>query len=181
MALNSIADRRLGIVIDKTVRGEIIWRGLDNDVVMYAAGDVTYLEQIMQSQMQDARAKNLIKACQLECTFVPVITYLEWCGIKLDVEKWKVKMANDKANLELSIKELNAFVLRTPVLKEKFTYIERQGDLFSGFDTTPKITINWASSDDVVKVCKLLGFNTKTKDKKTHSNNQSVGWVKPND
>lgn len=174
MALNSIADRRLGIVIDKTVRGEIIWRGLDNDVVMYAAGDVTYLEQIMHSQMQDARAKNLIKACQLECTFVPVITYLEWCGIKLDVEKWKIKMANDKANLELSIKELNAFVLRTSVLKDKFTYIERQGDLFSGFDTTPKVTINWASSDDVIKVCKLLGFNTKTKDKKTGEEKESA-------
>ena len=36
-SLHSAAERRLGINIDKTVRGEIIWRGLDKAVVMYAA------------------------------------------------------------------------------------------------------------------------------------------------
>ena len=39
-SLKAIADRRLGIDIDKTVRGEIIWRGLDTKVIIYAAGDV---------------------------------------------------------------------------------------------------------------------------------------------
>lgn len=36
-ALNAIAERRLGVNIDKTVRGEIIWRGLDERVIIYAA------------------------------------------------------------------------------------------------------------------------------------------------
>ena len=36
-ALNEVARRRLQISIDKTVRGEIIWRGLDKAVIMYAA------------------------------------------------------------------------------------------------------------------------------------------------
>lgn len=36
-ALNAIAERRLGVNIDKTVRGEIIWRGLDEKVIIYAA------------------------------------------------------------------------------------------------------------------------------------------------
>ena len=36
-SLHSVAERRLGINIDKTVRGEIIWRGLDKSVIMYAA------------------------------------------------------------------------------------------------------------------------------------------------
>lgn len=36
-SLKNIAYRRLGIDIDKTVRGEIIWRGLDESVVKYAA------------------------------------------------------------------------------------------------------------------------------------------------
>ena len=47
MSLQAIALRRLGINIDKTVRGEIRWRGLDKDVIFYAVGDVTYLEKIM--------------------------------------------------------------------------------------------------------------------------------------
>jgi ribonuclease D len=45
---------------------------------MYAAGDVTYLEQIMQSQLRDLKKKGLMKAAQIECDFVPVIAYLEW-------------------------------------------------------------------------------------------------------
>lgn len=36
-SLHDVAERRLNINIDKTVRGEIIWRGLDTNVVMYAA------------------------------------------------------------------------------------------------------------------------------------------------
>lgn len=36
-SLKEIALRRLNINIDKTVRGEIIWRGLDDKVIMYAA------------------------------------------------------------------------------------------------------------------------------------------------
>jgi len=44
-ALNAIADRRLHINIDKTVRGEIIWRGLDAKVINYAA--LTYWGRIV--------------------------------------------------------------------------------------------------------------------------------------
>ena len=33
--LNYIAERRLGVNIDKTVRGQIIWRGLDEEVIKY--------------------------------------------------------------------------------------------------------------------------------------------------
>jgi hypothetical protein len=44
-ALNAITDRRLHINIDKTVRGEIIWRGLDTKVINYAA--LTYWGRIV--------------------------------------------------------------------------------------------------------------------------------------
>ena len=40
------------------------------------------------------------KAAELENRFVPVISYLEWCGIKLDQEKWKEKMESDLSNLQ---------------------------------------------------------------------------------
>jgi DNA polymerase I len=172
-SLKAIAERRLGINIDKTVRGEIIWRGLDTSVILYAAGDVTYLERIVASQLVDLRKQGLLKAAKLECDFVPVITYLEWCGIKLDEKRWKAKMEKDQKCLEEAVRNLNAFVIKTPVLKQ-FTYVDRQGDLFSGFDLTPKVTINWASSRQVVEVAKLLGFNTTIQDKKTGKDKDSV-------
>lgn len=172
-SLQAIAERRLGINIDKTVRGEIIWRGLDERVIKYAAGDVMYLEDIMESQIKECKEKGSLIGAKLECTFIPVFAYLEWCGIKLDENKWKAKMSKDKENLDTAEKALNDFVINNPSLK-KFTYINLQGDLWEGFDTTPKCTINWSSSQQVVQVAKVLGFNTQVQDKKTGENKDSV-------
>lgn len=172
-SLKEIAHRRLGINIDKTVRGEIIWRGLDASVINYAAGDVTYLEQIMHSQVKDLRRQGLLKAAKIECDFVPVIAYLEWCGIHLDQDKWKAKMVEDKKKLESAKNALDSFVIATPEL-QKYTYVNRQGDLFDGFDLAPKCTVNWSSSQQVVKIAKELGFDTQVKDKKTGEEKDSV-------
>lgn len=172
-SLRSIAYKYLKIDIDKTVRGEIIWRGLDTSVIRYAAGDVTYLGDIMKRQMLACNIKQCTRAAKLECDFVPVISYLEWCGIKLDVGKWKAKMEIDNKNLNEAINALNDFVVRTPSL-EKFVYIEKQGDLFTGFDLTPRVSINWASSAQVVRVAKILGFDTTVQDKKTGEDKDSV-------
>lgn len=172
-ALNAIAQRRLGINIDKTVRGEIIWRGLDKATIQYAAGDVQYLEDIRNSQLIDLANQELFKAAELENRFVPVIAYLEWCGIKLDQEKWKEKMKKDQENLNRSLEALNQFTINHPKLKQ-FTYVDLQGDLFAGFNTKPSCIVNWSSSQQVIKIAKILGFNTETKDKNTGESKDSV-------
>lgn len=172
-SLKEIAWRRLNINIDKTVRGEINWRGLDKQVIMYAAGDVTYLEKIMQSQLRDLRSKDLMKAAQIECDFVPAIAYLEWCGIHLDRDKWLAKMKKDQQNLKNCIKALDDFVTKNPAYKQ-FTHVDTQGDLFLGYDLTPKCTIQWSSSAQVVKFAKFLGFDTRVQDKKTGEDKDSA-------
>lgn len=172
-SLKEVAWRRLGINIDKTVRGEIIWRGLDSSVILYSAGDVTYLEKIMRSQVADLKKQQLMKAAKIECDFVPAISYLEWCGIHLDRNKWLKKMQSDQSKLAEAKKKLDDFVVKRPGLKQ-YVFIDTQGDLFKGFDLTPKVNINWASSMQVVKVAKILGFNTATKDKKTGEDKDSV-------
>lgn len=172
-SLKEIAWRRLKINIDKTVRGEIIWRGLDTKVITYAAGDVTYLEKIMRSQVEDLRKQDLVKAAKIECGFIPAISYLEWCGIHLDREKWKAKMVSDQLKLQEAKEALDNYLTTSPKL-QKYTAINTQGDLFSGFDLAPKANINWASSQQVIKVAKDLGFDTKMQDKKTGEDKDSV-------
>lgn len=172
-SLKEVAWRRLGINIDKTVRGEIIWRGLDTQVILYSAGDVTYLEKIMHSQLEDLKKQDLMKAAKIESNFVPAIAYLEWCGIHLDRKKWMAKMQSDQQKLKEAEKKLNDFVVGRNDLKE-FVYIDTQGDIFEGFNLTPQVKINWASSSQVIKIAKILGFNTKTKDKKTGEDKDSV-------
>lgn len=172
-ALDAIAAKRLHINIDKSVRGEIHWRGLDDTVILYAAGDVTHLEKIMWSQVEDLKAQDLIRAAKLECDFIPCISYLEWCGIHLDQDRWKAKMQKDQKNLRESIEALNNFVTSNPKYRQ-FTSVDNQGDLFEGFDLAPKCTILWSSSEQVVKFAKFLGFNTTVQDKTTGEDKDSV-------
>lgn len=172
-SLKEIAWRRLKINIDKTVRGEIIWRGLDTSVILYAAGDVKYLGDIMKSQLEDCEKQDLMKAAKLECDAVPSIAYMEWCGIHLNQERWLSKMKQDKENLANAKAALDAFVTANPEWS-RFTYINREGNLWTGYDLTPKCTINWSSSQQVVEFAKVLGFDTKMQDKKTGEDRDSV-------
>lgn len=172
-SLWALAYKYLNIDIDKSVRGEIIWRGLDTSVIKYAAGDVTYLGSIMQYQLQACKRKSCMEGAKLECDFVPVISYMEWCGIKLDENKWRAKMEVDNHNLEEAKEALNKFVIKTPELAE-FTYINNQGSLFGGFDLTPKVNINWSSPPQVIKVAKILGFDTIVQDKESGEDKDSV-------
>jgi DNA polymerase I-like protein with 3'-5' exonuclease and polymerase domains len=110
-SLKAVAERRLNIDIDKSTRGEIIWRGLDDKVILYAAGDVMYLEDIRDQQLKDCEIKQCKKAAQIENAFVPVIAYLEWCGIKLDIVKWQAKIAENEKLRDEALNELNQWVV----------------------------------------------------------------------
>jgi DNA polymerase I-like protein with 3'-5' exonuclease and polymerase domains len=110
-SLQAVAERRLNIDIDKTTRGEIIWRGLDDKVVLYAAGDVVHLEDIRDQQIQDCKKQTCVRAAQIENAFVPVIAYLEWCGIKLDIDKWNLKIKDNERKRDESLEKLNQWVV----------------------------------------------------------------------
>lgn len=172
-SLASVAKKRLDVDLDKSVRGQIIWRGLDVAVIKYAALDVVYLEDIMKSQLHECKTKDCLIGARLECDFVPSIAYLEWCGIKLSESKWKIKMLEDKTALNNSKKLLDRFTINNPSLSS-FTKVNLQGSLFDGFNTEPECIINWDSSQQVTKVAKILGFNTSVQDKKTGEDKDSV-------
>ena len=162
-ALADVASRYLGISIDKSIRGEIIWRGLDDDVIKYAAGDVTYLENIKDEENQACIANNCSVGAKLENAFVPVIAYLEWCGIKLDIDKWKIRMQKNKEMLDACAQKLTDFVIKQN--NPQFA----QSTLFE-----PMCFINWNSSEQVIPFLKSLGFDTTVVDKKTHKKKESA-------
>lgn len=173
-SLKEVAYRYLKVIIDKSVRGEIIWRGLDNEVIKYAASDVIYLEDIMKLQLQECKNKECLVGAKLECDFVPSIAYLEWCGIKLDTAKWSNKMEKDKESLIIAKTKLDQFIIDRQEDFKEYVFTNLQGSLFDGFDLTPKCSINWSSSQQVTKIAKKLGFNTTVQDKKTGEDKDSV-------
>lgn len=171
-SLQEVAMRYLNVYIDKTVRGQIIYRGIDDATVKYGAGDVRYLYAIAQSQLAKARELNAVKGLKIECAFTPVCAYLEWCGIKLSEDKWKAKMQCDKENLDNSLNLLNDYCISNPKLK-KWVYVNRQGDLWNGFDLTPKFKIDWQKKE-AVDVFKALGFDTRAISKITGKETDSI-------
>ena len=112
MSLKSAGINYLGVELDKTVRGKIIWAGLEDDVVEYAALDVKYLEQIMNEQLKALKEKDLLTAIKYENKFVFPLAYMELCGIKLDRDKWQAKMDKDNAELEKRITKLNNWLIK---------------------------------------------------------------------
>lgn len=171
-SLQEVAKRYVGVYIDKEVRGKIRYEGLCEEVIVYAANDVVYLWPIMQKQVAICRGRNALEGCRIECQFTPVVAYLEWCGIKLDVDKWKAKMAQDRKNLEESIKALNDYCLTKPQLR-KWVHINTQGDLFMGFDLTPKFIMDWQKKERI-QVFKALGFDVRGISKSTGEDTETV-------
>lgn len=172
-SLKAVAERRLGIDIDKTTRGEIIWRGLDPDVILYAAGDVQPLERIMRQQKKECISAQCEIGADIENAFVPVIAYLEWCGIRLNVNQWKLKIKDNELKLSEALKELNDYVIQLyhKDSRKYSQFIEKQLDLF---DPGDKCNINWNSDDQLKPLFKILGFDLKSKDKQTGEIKESV-------
>lgn len=109
-SLKATAKRRINVDIDKTVRGKIINEGLTEDVVLYAGGDVMWLEKIKDAQQIELEKQELTKAMLFECEFIKSLAYVKYCGVRLDPVKWTEKMNKDQADLKQAIEELDKFV-----------------------------------------------------------------------
>lgn len=173
VGLAALCHRYLGKEMSKEIRGQINFRGpLDLEVIKYGAGDVTPLYDIMQAQLKILREKDLVRAVKVECDFIPVCAYYEYCGVHMDVSLWTKKMAQDEAKMKEALQRLNQFVVDFG--NPKFYKVDLQGDLFEGFNTTPECTINWNSSSQVIPFLTLLGFNCRGIDKKTKEEKDSL-------
>jgi DNA polymerase-1 len=167
--LKHIAKHYLNVDLDKTVRGKIHYKGLDEEVIVYGADDVKYLELLYREQYKLLEENNLLRVFSLECQFVKGLAYTELCGLKLDIDKWKSKCESDIKKSQEIENQLNEFIISQP---NKFhRYLNNQLDLFSS-EITCKI--NWNSSTQVIELFKELGLNLLVKDKVTGKMKYSV-------
>lgn len=96
MNLKKAGQIYLGVELDKSIRGQIIYKGLTPETIQYAADDVKYLEPIILAQREELKKKGLLRAMDIENQFLLPLTYMEFCGVRLNVEKWKAKMQVDQ-------------------------------------------------------------------------------------
>lgn len=128
MALKAAGENYLGVELDKTVRGRIMWAGLSEEVIEYAANDVKYLEKIMDAQAAKLQMQGLSVASIYEQKSVPWVAYTEYCGVLLSGEKWEYKMALDNFTRSVFEKALNDWiVLSATGEKYAYWYIQTEG------------------------------------------------------
>ena len=164
-SLKAISKIYLGIDRDKSIRGQIIWKGIkDSLVIQYAADDVKYMEQLMNKQLEELKRNNQEKAIDLLNRFTVVVAYMEFCGVRLDTAKWQEKMKRDQAELNKCIDEITEWIVNDNP-NSPYIYRDFQGDLFSGYNTKPQLKINLNSPKQVISMFKSYGI-TVTVDKK---------------
>lgn len=176
-SLKAATQRWCNVDIDKTVRGKIIDQGLTEEVIVYAAGDVMWIEDIYKEQCKELDKQNLRKAAEFECESVKPVAYTKYCGIHLSPERWDAKMARDQKELDESLQDLNDYVVslynENPEVYKKFVqYV--QPDLFGYVKPGYSCIINWGSSKQVIPLFEILGINVNTFDKKTKKEKKSI-------
>jgi DNA polymerase-1 len=156
-SLADCADRYCGVYMDKTQRLNITGR-FSPEFIKYSGKDVQYLHAIRSKQEVLVKEKNCELSIELDNRFVIVLSYIEYCGMKLDVEKWLNRLGKIKNEAEELRIELDSYLIKNDFDK----FIDRQGDLFSpGLHTC----INWNSATQVIQLFEMMGVNVEIIDK----------------
>jgi DNA polymerase-1 len=157
--LKSIAKERINVDLDKSIRDGLLTNkgSLSKEEIEYSANDVKWLEDIKNSQEHDIKKLQLQKAVLIDNSFVLCLAYIEFCGFKLNKDKWAQKCIKDLDNYNNSLKSLNDFVINN----NHHTFINSQLDLFS---TELSCKINWGSPKQVAEYFKFLKIPVKTDD-----------------
>ena len=173
MSLKAAGENYLGIELDKSVRGKIMYQGLTEEVIVYGANDVKYLEELREKQLEELKKKDLLRAIDIENRFVLVLAYCQHCGVKLDREKWEAKMLKDKKREDNAKKNLDKWLIENEP-NSKYIFINRQGDLFEGYNLEPQVSINWNSAKQVAPIFKKYGVEVAIEDKDKGGTKDSI-------
>ena len=123
-----------GVILDKEERKNITGN-LTEGFVKYSAYDVKYLHALKEAQEVILFAAGSKVSIDLDNRFVLVLAYIEYCGMKLDVDKWTNKIYKVQTQADAATRKLNEFIFTNEMNK----FINYQLDLFSGGN---KIKIN---------------------------------------
>lgn len=148
-SLASLVTKYCNEYIDKSQRGKIAYQGIIQDVADYCANDVRYILKIYSKQIELLNEYRMVNAMGLEMLFLPVLAYIEWCGVRIDAESWKKVISENEDIVEDCINRFNNWIFSNFPKKGKLCSIDRQGDLFEGFRDLKKCHVKPNRQSDI--------------------------------
>lgn len=156
----SLADcttRYCHVHMDKSERANINGR-FTVEFIRYSGTDVKYLHKIKELQEELVIEKQCELSVELDNRFVIVLSYIEYCGMKLDTNKWLARLSKIKTEAEQLRSELDDYVI-----KNNYTqFINPQLDVFN---TETQTLINWNSAAQVIQLFELIGIDVQVEEK----------------
>lgn len=172
--LSDTAKRRIGVSLSKE-RQKTIANGFRHQLDLeYAWKDVMHLTDIHNKQIQVASKQRQVDDLKINSAFTVVISYLEYCGIKLDKQKWQLKMEQDTEIKKQALADLNSFCKTNSVTGT----ISNQVDLFS---SECEVGVNWDSPKQVLPVMQEQGIDCMYKKKLSVSAKYLVKFKRENE
>lgn len=155
LSLKGVAKKYCGVDIDKSVRGKI-HLGLTQEVIIYGATDIIYLEDIMNAQLLEISKWGLEKVLKLESEVVRVFALMEYNGINFNKDKIREVIDELAVINEDLTKRLDDIIVQEAETNSKLkTFTKVQLDLFGEVRDT---RINWASPAQKTEIVNLLGI-----------------------
>lgn len=152
MSLKTLAEKYLGMKIDKTIRedfyqpGSPVLKGVFTQKQLeYAARDAWILIKIFEKQYKQLTEEDLINTAKLEFAVVPAVAEMELKGSLIDTKKWRSHIADLGKKRDLIKKEIQGDI------RHLSTYA--QVDLFGNESDT----VNLDSPLQLLQVFKKLG------------------------
>ena len=152
MSLKTLAEKYLGMKIDKTIRedfyqpGSPVLKGVFTQKQLeYAARDAWILIKIFEKQYKQLIEEDLINTAKLEFAVVPAVAEMELKGSLIDTKKWRSHIADLGKKRDLIKKEIQGDI------RHLSTYA--QVDLFGNESDT----VNLDSPLQLLQVFKKLG------------------------
>jgi len=156
-SLEQVCLRRLGKQLDKSTRNQFINLGgqpFTDKQIVYGAEDVENLIKIAKSQIEEVNKYGLGPVLELENEVSLAFSDIEYNGIGLDVEKWKLIADDSKIELDNALKDLNEEIFKDSLFTR---YINKnvQIDMFA--ETAEyEVLMNWSSPLQVLTLFKLI-------------------------
>lgn len=158
-----------GVILNKEERKNITGN-LTEGFVKYSAYDVKYLHALKEAQEVILFAAGSKVSIDLDNRFVLVLAYIEYCGMKLDLDKWTTKIHKVQIQADEAIQKLNEFIFTNQMNK----FIDYQLNMFSSKN---EVKINWNSPAQVVEFFEALGVDTTVVEKGVKKHTIEAGHI----